>query len=416
MFTYTQHMTDDCMGAYDAYKTFTRDEYTQRLERLQTNMARHGCDVLLLTSPENITYVTGYRTWYFSSKFRPVICVVPQTGEPALVLRILEKSTVRLTSWAPHVYCWGSASRNLGALQAADPAAATALAVRELAGSPATVGIEAGDGARFNAPLTLLDELRTAMGGIMFIDGTRAIQDTRMIKTEWEVSRLRKACGATEDAIEAAFARVQPGATTESDLARWIAAGMTERGVDRISYLTIISGDAKYSTFNAYATGRTIRSGDIVLADISGHIDGYASDLTRTAIVGRPSAEQARMAQAANDSVMRCIEAMRPGVPISRISRVAEDTIREAGYGQYLVHSSGHGIGLDVVEYPMISPSQETILEPGMTFAVEQGVYPYRPEDGVEGIYWCFRTEDLACVTETGAELLSGPGPALIEL
>jgi len=251
-------------------------------------MARHGCDVLLLTSPENITYVTGYRTWYFSSKFRPVICVVPRTGEPALVLRILERSTVRLTSWTPHVYCWGSASRNLGPLQAADPATATALAVRELAGSPATVGIEAGEGARFNAPLTLLDELRVAMGGIRFIDGTRAIQDTRMIKTEWEVSRLRKACRATEDAIGTAFARLKPGVTTESDLAGWIAAGMAERGVDRISYLTIISGDAKYSTFNAYATGRTIRSGDIVLADISGHIDGYASDLTRTAIVGRP--------------------------------------------------------------------------------------------------------------------------------
>jgi len=194
MFTYTQHMTDDCMGAY---KTFAKDEYTRRLGRLQKNMARHGCDVLLLTSPENITYVTGYRTWYFSSKFRPVICVVPQAGEPALVLRILEKSTVQLTSWAPHVYCWGSASRNLGPLQAADPATATALAVRELAGSPATVGIEAGEGARFNAPLTLLDELRAAMGGISFIDGTPAICDTRMIKTEWEASRLRKACKAT---------------------------------------------------------------------------------------------------------------------------------------------------------------------------------------------------------------------------
>lgn len=413
MFTHTQHVTDDCTGAY---KTFTRDEYARRLGRLQTNMARHGCDVLLLTSPENITYVTGYRTWYFSSKFRPVICVVPQAGEPALVLRILEKTTVQLTSWAPHVYCWGSASRNLGPLQAADPAAATALAVRELAGSAATVGIEAGEGARFNAPLTLLDELRATMGGIRFIDGTPAIQDTRMIKTEWEVSRLREACKATEDSIKAAFARVEPDATTESDLARWIAAGMAERGVDRVSYLTIISGDAKYSTFNAYATGRIIRRGDIVLADISGHIDGYASDLTRTAIVGRPSAEQARMAQAANDSVMRCIEAMKPGAPISRISRVAEDTIREAGYGQYVVHSSGHGIGLDVVEYPMIHHSQGAVLEPGMTFAVEQGVYPYRPEDGAEGIYWCFRTEDVVRVTASGAEFLSGPGPALIEL
>lgn len=413
MYTRTQHMTGDDVGAH---KTFAKDEYARRLGRLQKNMARHGCDVLLLTSPENITYVTGYRTWYFSSKFRPVICVVPQTGEPALVLRILEKSTVELTSWLPHVYCWGSASRNLGPLQAADPVAATALAVQELAADACTMGIEAGEGTRFNAPLTLLDELEAAMGGIKFIDGTRAIQDTRMVKTEWEVSRIRMACRATEDSIEAAFARIRPGATTESDLARWIAAGMAERGVDRISYLTIISGDAKYSTFNAYATGRIIRPGDVVLADISGHIDGYASDLTRTAIIGRPSAEQARMAQAANDSVMRCIEAMRPGAPISRISRVAEDTIREAGYGRYLVHSSGHGIGLDVVEYPMIHHSQEAVLEPGMTFAVEQGVYPFRPEDGAEGIYWCFRTEDVVRVTETGAELLSGPCPALIEL
>jgi len=76
MFTYAQHMTDDQIGAY---KTFTKDEYARRLDRLQSNMAKHGCDVLLLTSPENITYVTGYRTWYFSSKFRPVICAAGLT-------------------------------------------------------------------------------------------------------------------------------------------------------------------------------------------------------------------------------------------------------------------------------------------------------------------------------------------------
>jgi len=244
MFTHTQYMTDDCMGAY---KTFTKDEHTRRLGCLQKKMARHGCDVLLLTSPENITYVTGDRTWYFSSKLRPVICVVAQTGEPALVLRILEESTVQPTLWTPHVYCWGSASRNLGQLQAlqalqaadqaadpaadptadptADPATATALAVRELAGSPATVGIEAGEGARFNAPLTLLDEPRTAMGGISLIDGARAIQNTRMISTEWEVSRLRKACGATEDAIETAFAR-------------WVRVGFVGNGNRQSRYVS----------------------------------------------------------------------------------------------------------------------------------------------------------------------------------
>ncbi len=243
MFTHTQYMTDDCMGAY---KTFTKDEHTRRLGCLQKNMARHGCDVLLLTSPENITYVTGDRTWYFSSKLRPVICVVAQTGEPALVLRILEESTVQPTLWTPHVYCWGSASRNLGQLQAlqalqalraadqaadpaadptADPATATALAVRELAGSPATVGIEAGEGARLNAPLTLLDEPRRAMCRISLIDGARAIQNTRMISTEWEVSRLRKACGATEDAIETAFAR-------------WVRVGFVGNGNRQSRYVS----------------------------------------------------------------------------------------------------------------------------------------------------------------------------------
>ena len=105
------------MNEYPDYlKSFSRAEYGAHIQKLQQEMGASGIDMLLLSSPENIFYATGYRSWYTSSLFRPVLVFVPRVGEPAISLRILEKSTVENISWCPNIYAAGTKSRNLGPL------------------------------------------------------------------------------------------------------------------------------------------------------------------------------------------------------------------------------------------------------------------------------------------------------------
>lgn len=102
----------------EKYKSFPKEEYELHVEKLQTEMKKMNLDLLLLTSPENIYYSTGYRSWYTSSLFRPVYVLVPLEGDPAVILRILEKSTVKFTSWTSNVFVSGTKARNIGYLDA----------------------------------------------------------------------------------------------------------------------------------------------------------------------------------------------------------------------------------------------------------------------------------------------------------
>lgn len=403
------------MNEYPDYlKSFSRAEYEAHIKKLQKEMEETGIDMLLLSSPENIFYSTGYRSWYTSSLFRPVLVFVPRIGEPAISLRILEKSTVENISWCTRIYAAGTGSRNLGPLNSEGPADAMGRFLGSLDYPVRTVGVEAGDGQHYFWSLTILKELADTFGQIKFVDGTMAISRARMVKTAWEIERIRTAGYVTELAIADTFRQIRPGVTTEKEIARGIAGRMTAGGVDKISYLTVNSGKDKYHTFNSYATDRIVDHKDIVLVDISGHIDGYASDLTRVMYLGKtPPEEYIEMAETARNCVHAGFNILKPGIKVSRINGEIEGYLRKSRYGSNVVHSSGHSTGLNVTEYPNISDDCDETVKPGMVFALENGVYPYDLEKGAGSIWISFRMEDEALVTEDGAEWLSGPGKAL---
>lgn len=398
------------------FKSFSIEEYHLHNQKLQTEMQRQGIDMLLLSSPENIYYSSGYRSWYTSSLFRPVFVLLPAEGDPAIILRILEKTTVQFTSWTPHIYCWGTASRNLGKLDISDPLDGIRKIIRDLAPATKTIGLELGDGLNYNWSLALLKQLIDGLPEVQFVDGTQSIQFARMVKTEWEIERIAHVSKITEKAIFETGQEIRPGISTELDVSKGIAKRMAEQGVDKFSYLTVTSGDEKYKTFNTYATDRVIQKKDFVLVDISGHIDGYASDLTRVFSIGKAASFERELAELASHSVHIEKEAMKPGVKVSEINQICEDVIRNSKYSPFVIHSSGHSIGLNVVEYPVIGNDTHTELQPGMVFAIEQGVYPYQLELGVESIYRSFRMEDEIVIREDGAQWLTGPGEPLIEL
>lgn len=404
------------MESKDWLKSFSEEEYRKHIKKIQEQLEKEDLDMMLLSAPENIFYATGYRSWYASSLFRPVFVFVPRSGEPAIYLRILERTTVENTSWCKNIYCSGSEGRHLGNLNAKDPEDAMRKFIATLDYEVKTVGIEAGDGLHYFWPLHILKELVLKMNDcVEFVDGSKVIQRARMIKTEWEISKIEEACKITEDAIVNTFATIRPGVTTEKDIAKGIASRMTANGVDRISYLTINSGKDKYHTFNSYATDRVVQEGEIVLVDISGHIDGYASDLTRVMYLGnQPPEKYVKMAEIAKESVHAGLRKLMPGVRLSEVSDAVENYLKNSQC--QVLHTSGHSVGLTVTEYPNITGDAEEVAQPGMVFALENGVYPFDETIGAASIEISFRMEDEAVVTETGARWLSGPGKALYTL
>lgn len=401
----------------DILKSFPQEEYLLHVAKLQSAMEEHGLDMLLLSSSGSIFYASGYRSWYLSSLFRPVYVLVPKHGEPAIVLRYLEKSTVKNCSWITRIYCSGSTSRNYGKMDCTDYADGVRQFIASLDYPVKVMGYEGGHGLSFQWPIEHLEELRERLDGIRLTDGSAAIMDARMVKTPWEIDRIRTAGYITERAIVDSFRDIRPGRTTEKELAAGIASRMCRSGIDHISYLTINSGREKLSTFNSYATDRVIQPKDLVLVDISGHIDGYASDLTRVFYAGKELPESyRRMAELAKGSLEAGAAALKPGMTVAEINDIIENYLKSSEYGEYVVHTSGHSIGLNVVEYPMIESGGKEKVRPGMVFAFENGIYPYDKERGAESIYLSFRLEDEIVMGECGAEWLSGPGKSIYTL
>lgn len=398
-------------------KSFSYKEYQQHICKLQVEMEKFGLDMLLLSSPENIYYSSGYRSWYLSSLFRPVFVIVPREGEPAIFLRYLEKTTVQNSSWIKQIYYSGTTSRNYGVMNCSNYIDGINKYLTSQKIKANSVGIEANAGQQFQWSLSLLKEIIETFAKIRFLDGTPAIQAARMIKTEWERNCIETAGFITEKAIADTFSEILPGRTTEKEIASGIASKMCVNGIDKISYLTVNSGTDKYSTFNSYATSRTVKAGELVLVDISGHYGGYASDLTRTMYLGKqPPAEYEDMARIAMGSVHAGFKTMTIGKTIGDVSKAIENFILNSIYKDYLVHSSGHSIGLSVVEYPSIENNSNVELATGMILALENGIYPYDQKKGAESIYLSFRMEDEVYVGDLGPQWLSGPGKMIYTL
>jgi Xaa-Pro aminopeptidase len=217
-----------------------------------------------------------------------------------------------------------------------------------------------------------------------------------MRKDAAEIDALRKA-GAAIDRVHARVGEwLRPG-RTEAEVGADIAAAIVEEGHAQADFVIVGSGPNGASPHHD-VSDRVIERGDVVVVDIGGPIpEGYNSDSTRTYAVGEPrDADVAATYGVLQEAQRAAVAAVRPGVTAESIDAAARDLISEAGFGEQFIHRTGHGIGLDVHEEPYIIKGNDLLLEPGMAFSVEPGIYqPGR---------WGARIEDIVVVTEDGVE------------
>jgi Xaa-Pro aminopeptidase len=200
----------------------------------------------------------------------------------------------------------------------------------------------------------------------------------------------------------AAFDAVRDG-RPERDVAAAIEAALREAGYERPAFDTIVASGPNGALPHYRAGHRTLHTGDLVVLDFGGVLDGYCSDLTRTVSVGQPSPDAVRLHAAVRDAQTAAIDAVRPGRATTDVDAAARQVLVAHGLGEAFGHGTGHGLGLDVHEDPRVGKPRSDVppvrLEPGMVFTIEPGAYV----PGFGGV----RIEDDILVTETGCEVLT---------
>ena len=225
------------------------------------------------------------------------------------------------------------------------------------------------------------------------------LRELRMCKDVAEIEQLRRA-GAAIDRVHARVGEWLRAGRTEAEVGADIAAAIVEEGHASADFVIVGSGPNAASPHHS-VSDRVIESGDVVVVDIGGPLpSGYCSDSTRTYAVGPPGEpDVARVYAALQAAQQASVDAVRPGATCQDVDRAGRAVLAQAGLAEHFIHRTGHGIGLDVHEEPYIVEGNDLLLEPGMAFSVEPGVYH-------EG-RWGARIEDIVVVTETGCERLN---------
>jgi D-alanyl-D-alanine dipeptidase len=217
------------------------------------------------------------------------------------------------------------------------------------------------------------------------------------VKDEDELERLGRAAAAADAAFDDIL-RVPFAGRTERELAADLADALRAHGHAKVEFTVVGSGPNGANPHHDLSD-RTIEEGDLVVLDFGGVLDGYYSDITRTVAVGEPSDEARAVYDVVRAAQQAGFEAVAPGVACQDVDRAARRVIDEAGYGEWFIHRTGHGIGVAVHEPPNMIEGETLALEPGMCFSVEPGVYL----PGRFGV----RVEDIVTVTADGGRRLN---------
>lgn len=356
-------------------------DYPGRVLRLQTLMSDAGVGATLLSVGADLPYFTGYEAMPTE---RLTMLLVPVVGEPILFIPKLEAP--RVLGGQFEMVAWGENE---------DPVALVAKAVSD------SERILLGD----HTWSVFLVGLQQELPGASWAAASTVTKELRMRKEPAEIEALRSAAHGVDRALARIPGEVAFGGRTEAEVANDLRRMTVEEGHEVAAFAIVASGSNAASPHHEPGA-RVIGHSDLVICDFGGRYEGYFSDVTRTFSVGEPSAEQIEVhsvVAAANASGHAAVE---PGVPCHEIDGAARGVITDAGYGDYFIHRTGHGIGLETHEHPYMVEGNDLPLEPGMTFSIEPGIYL----PGRFGV----RIEDIAACTDEGIDDLNQADRSLV--
>jgi Xaa-Pro dipeptidase len=343
----------------------SRDSFLRRLETMRARLASLPADALYATPSSNLYYLTGINFWRSE---RLTALLLFKDRDPVVLCPAFEEERLRGMSSVARVVAWNETEDPFSKAAALLPAEAGILAVE-----PSTAYED-------------VERLVKARRGWKPVSAGPLFAAQRMVKTHEELDAIRRAIEVAVPRFARAFASLAPGAVEAE-----VSAGFGGENVVQFGESSALPHGA--------STTRRLAAGEAVLIDAWDKPEGYFYDITRSTSFGKPTDEYRKIWSIVLDAQSAGIEKAAPGVPCFEVDAAARRVIEKAGYGAYFTHRLGHGLGIDVHEPPYMVGDNTTVLEPGMTFTSEPGIYL----PGRFGV----RIEDDIVVTDRGAESLS---------
>lgn len=374
---------------------FPAAEFEARTGRAQAMMGEAGFDALLLTTEPEVRYFTGYLTQFWQSPTRPWFLIVPAAGKPVAVIPTIGAECMART-WIDEIRTWPAPR------PADEGVALLAETLCEFAGAAARVGLPQGPETHLRMPLGDYQRLLGLLPGAEFADAGDLVRRLRMVKSEAEIAKIAHICELVSDVFEGLPDRLHEG-MSEIEIFRAFRIACLEHGADDVPYLVGGAGRDGYGDIISPPSERRVGPGDVLMLDAGAVFDGYYCDFDRNYAFGHASDDVRAAYDAVYEATDAGFAAARPGASCAELYRAMNEVLARAGALGNEVGRLGHGLGMQLTEWPSHTPDDDTVLEPGMVLTLEPGM-TFAP--GRVMVH-----EENIVIRESGAEYLTRRAP-----
>ena len=370
---------------------FKQAEFEGRTERAQRRMRELEIDVMLLTTEPQVRYFSGFLTQFWHSPTRPWFLLVPLEGKPIAVIPSIGVAGMQL-SWIDDIRSWSSP-------QPEDDGISLLLAaIRELPRRFGRLGATMGMESILRMPVRDFQHLQNELSGIEVIDCAEMMLQLCSVKSEAEIDKVRYVCELASDSFIALPDLIHSG-QSEREILRDMRIDLLQRGADHTPYIVSASGPDGYGDIIMGPSDRIVESGDVMIIDTGTLYDGYFCDFDRNYAFGSASDRAKRAYDTVYQSTEAGLAAAQPGATTTDLWQAMWSVLEAGGAMGNDVGRMGHGLGAQLTEWPSLTATDNTPLQPGMVMTLEPGM------EFASGKLMVH--EENIVITESGAELLS---------
>ena len=362
---------------------FLEAEFYQRTEKTQKLMYERGLDAILLCTEAEVRYYTGFRSLFWQSPTRPWFVIIPKRGKPIAVIPEIGRDLMERT-WVDEIITWPSPHREDDGVS---------LLVKVLKGSN-KIGLLKGEEASLRMPLNDFETLNSKING-SFIDCSDLVKEVRLVKSELEINIIRQVCSIASCAFDRAHQLFHIGQPLDQAF-RDFKIALLEAGAEEVPYLVGGAGQDGYSDVISPPSNQLLKNGDILMLDTGSSLKGYFCDFDRNWAIGKAS----NLAKTAYSKLYNATEValkkIRPGMTCAQVFSLINSSL---GEGDSDIGRMGHGLGIQLTEYPSLMLNDKTVLRENMVMTIEPSL---SYGDGLMMVH-----EENICIRDGEPELLT---------
>ncbi|RZO37921.1 MAG: aminopeptidase P family protein [Rhodobacteraceae bacterium] len=362
---------------------FLEAEFYQRTEKTQKLMYERGLDAILLCTEAEVRYYTGFRSLFWQSPTRPWFVIIPKRGKPIAVIPEIGRDLMERT-WVDEIITWPSPRREDDGVS---------LLVKVLKGSN-KIGLLKGEEASLRMPLNDFETLNSKING-SFIDCSDLVKEVRLVKSELEINIIRQVCSIASCAFDRAQQLFHIGQPLDQAF-RDFKIALLKAGAEEVPYLVGGAGQDGYSDVISPPSNQLLKNGDILMLDTGSSLKGYFCDFDRNWAIGKAS----NLAKTAYSKLYNATEValkkIRPGMTCAQVFSLINSSL---GEGDSDIGRMGHGLGIQLTEYPSLMLNDKTVLRENMVMTIEPSL---SYGDGLMMVH-----EENICIRDGEPELLT---------